>query len=288
MITGGNGEAGSCGVQLLCHRPVVDHRAFHLQAANVGGLAVQDFPGGGGGVGGADILLRNGLHRDLTQHLAGGGGNVLGRLGGDGGLFLGGDGYRAGAGVVTGGNGVGLFGGAQGFGHRADVGHGTSGQLPFLRHNVLVGQHVGSDGRHTGHVLVLGGDDSNRHVGQAVIAGVGGHILLLLGRGDLLALKLVVAASGGSGNRAAAVVVALGDGVGVALRHGGGYRALVCNAVKGRCQRVHLCGALGNTELNGLVAQGVPCGFNAGNFGLDAHGSALLKWSLKELRCFQR
>ena len=125
----------------------------------------------------------------------------------------------------------------QRLGHRAVIRHGAGCDLAVRRDEHLAGQCIRRARRNGGHILIRIGDLRNGDVGQTVIAAVRGDRLLCFRGRDRLALQLVVAAARHTGNRTAAVVVACGNGVGIALLHSRGDRALIGNAI-------HRCGAI--------------------------------------------
>ena len=173
------------------------------------------------------------------------------------------------------GDGVAGGGSIQHLGDGAVVGHGTGLDGAGAVHKDLTGQQVGFGGGDRSHVLIGVGDGLHRHVGQAVVPLVGGGLLGLFGGGDGLALQGVAAAARHAGHRAGAVVVALGDGVGLALLDLRRHRPLIDDGVKVGGQFVQLLGAGGQVQFHCLGPQGVAGGLDAGDFGLNAHKNPL-------------
>ena len=112
-------------------------------------------------------------------------------------------------------------------GHRAVIRHGAGCDLAVRRDDHLAGQRICRARRNGGHILIRIGDLRDGNVRQTVIAAVRSDRLLCFRGRDRLALQLIVAAARHTGNRAAAVVVACGNGVGVALLHSRGDSALI-------------------------------------------------------------
>ena len=149
-------------------------------------------------------------------------------------------------------DGVRQFFRGQCFSRRPIVWHGTCGGLACLVHKHLASQYVSGGSRNGGYVLVVPGDGSYCHVGQAIIAGVGCHVLLGFGRRDGLALEVIVSTSGHPGHRATAVVVAFGDGICIALLDSSRYRSSVLNSLNFRCQLGQIVRACADAQFNGL------------------------------------
>lgn len=267
----GDGQAVQRGV----HSAVVGHGAGEFAPRRIGDLAGQQVGGGGVGVGGGDVVRRDGLHRHRRQHLARRGlDGLLGGGGGDG-LAFRRDGHRTAAAVAALRDGVAGGGRVQHLGDGAVVGHGTGLDGAGAVHKDLARQQVGFGGSDRGHVLIGIGDSLHRHVGQTVVPLIGGGLLGFLGGGDGLALQGVAAAPRYAGHRAGAVVVALGDGVGLALLDLRRHRPLIDDGVKVGGQFIQLFGAGGQAQFHRLGPQGVAGGLDAGDFGLNAHKNLL-------------
>ena len=141
---------------------------------------------------------------------------------------------------------------------RAVVRHGAC-----LRHAVgidkdFIRQHVCRRGGRGGDVLIVFRDRADGHTGQAVIALIWCDGLLLLRRRDGFGLQVVVAAAGDALDRAGAVVISRGDGVGFALLDLRVNRALIFDGCSLVGQRAELVRARGESEADEPCAQLVP------------------------------
>nr|DAG08958.1 MAG TPA: hypothetical protein [Caudoviricetes sp.] len=161
---------------------VVLHASGKLGTVHIGGLSAENVRRRGGGVGGGDVLGRDGRHRHLGQHLTGGGAHRLGRLGGGHALGFGHNAHPAGAVVVAFGDGHGSGAGIQHLAHAAVVGHGA-GHFGAACIGGLPQQNLRRRSGGAGGVHVGGGDSVHRHLAQH-LARRGGDGLGGLGGGD--------------------------------------------------------------------------------------------------------